>query len=401
MDLLEYQAKELFQKVGIPILPSQTIHDIGELKRLHIPYPVVLKSQVRAGGRGKVGGIRFVENTIDGIAAASAIFNLPISNEYPEVILAEAHYDSQSEFFLAIVLDYQLQCPVLLGSSKGGMDVDTLLQNMEKVVLTDDFSAFHARHLAVKMGLTGELIAVVSDIVEKMYHLFLSADLDIIEINPLGVKNTGEVMALDGKIAVNDSAIARHPDLYLWTNHELHFASPLRWLKGEIKSGEIGLICNSYGLALSSWDLIREQQGNLAGALIVEDNHPSLSLVSQLELALNKMRELPNLKVIFINILGTTETSETVADAISQYLQPAILPRSDDRMTRPTGAISLGRERSPMKENSTLEYVPIVIRLVRGNLEPFQEKVSALPIYWNSSLEQAIADTLSLTDSDA
>ena len=401
MDLLEYQAKELFQKVGIPTLPSQTIHDIGELKRLHIPYPVVLKSQVRAGGRGKIGGIRFVENTIDGIAAASAIFNLPISNEYPEVILAEAHYDSQSEFFLAIVLDYQLQCPVLLGSSKGGMDVDTLLQNMEKVVLTDDFSAFHARHLAVKMGLTGELIAVVSDIVEKMYHLFLSADLDIIEINPLGVKNTGEVMALDGKIAVNDSAIARHPDLYLWTNHELHFASPLRWLKGEIKSGEIGLICNSYGLALSSWDLIREQQGNLAVALIVEDNHPSLSLVSQLELALNKMRELPNLKVIFINILGTTETSETVADAISQYLQPAILPRSDDRMTRPTGAISLGRERSPMKENSTLEYVPIVIRLVRGNLEPFQEKVSALPIYWNSSLEQAIADTLSLTDSDA
>jgi len=401
MDLLEYQAKELFQKVGIPILPSQTIQDIGELKRLHIPYPVVLKSQVRAGGRGKIGGIRFVENTIDAIAAASAIFNLPISNEYPEVILAEAHYDSQLEFFLAIVLDYQLQCPVLLGSSKGGMDVDTLLQNMEKVVLTDDFSAFHARHLAVKMGLTGELIAVVSDIVEKMYHLFLSADLDIIEINPLGVKSTGEVMALDGKIAVNDSAIARHPNLYLWTNHELHFASPLRWLKGDMKLGEIGLICNSYGLALSSWDLIREQQGNLAGALILEDDHPNLSLVNQLELALDKMRELPKLKVIFLNILGTSETSETVAEVISRYLQPAILPKSDDRMTRPTGAISLGRERSPMKENSTLEYVPIVIRLVRGNLEPFQEKVSALPIYWNSSLEQAIADTLSLTDSDA
>jgi len=123
--------------------------------------------------------------------------------------------------------------------------------------------------------------------------------------------------------------------------------------------------------------------------------------VNQLELALAKMRELPKLKVIFINILGTTETSETVADAISQYLQPAILPRSDDRMTRPTGAISLGRERSLMKENSTLEYFPIVIRLVKGNLEAFQAKISALPIYWNSSLEQCIADTLSLTDSDA
>jgi len=207
-------------------------------------------------------------------------------------------------------------------------------------------------------------------------------------------------MALDGKIAVNDSAIARHPDLYLWTNHELNFASPLRWLKGDMKLGEIGLICNSYGLALSSWDLIREQQGKLAGALILEDNHPSLSLVNQLELALEKMRELPKLKVIFINILGTTETSETVADVISQHLQPAILPRSDDRMTRPTGANSLGRERSAMKENSNLEAIPLDIRLVKGNLDPFQAKVSARPIYWNSTLEQCIADTLSLADSD-
>jgi len=298
MDLLEYQAKELFQKVGIPTLPSQTIHDIGELKRLQIPYPVVLKSQVRAGGRGKVGGIRFVENTIDAIAAASAIFNLRILDEYPRVILAETHYDSQSEFFLAIVLDYQLQCPVLLGSSKGGMDVDTLLQYMKKVVLTEDFSPFHARHLAIKMGLEGELIGIVSQIVEKMYHLFLTTDLDLIEINPLGVKKTGEVMALDGKIAVNDSAIARHPDVCFLTENELDFASSLRWLKGDMKSGQIGLICNSYGSALSSWDLIREQQGNLAGAFILEANHPDLLLVQQLELALQKMRALPQIKVI-------------------------------------------------------------------------------------------------------
>jgi succinyl-CoA synthetase beta subunit len=92
MDLLEYQAKELFREVGIPVLPSQRIDRPTDLKALRIPYPVVLKSQVSVGNRGKAGGIRFVENTIDAIAAARTIFNLPISGEYPQVLLAEANY---------------------------------------------------------------------------------------------------------------------------------------------------------------------------------------------------------------------------------------------------------------------------------------------------------------------
>lgn len=397
MDLLEYQAKALFQKVGIPILPSQTIHEISELKRLHIPYPVVLKSQVRAGGRGKAGGIKFVENTIDAIAAASAIFNLPILDEYPEVILAEAHYDSQLEFFLAIVLDYQLQCPVLLGSSKGGMDVDTLLQYMQTVVLTEDFSPFHARRLAIKMGLTGDLIAAVSDIIEKMYHLFLSKDLDLVEINPLGVKSTGEVMALDGKITVNDAAIARHPDLMALMDHQ-DFAAPLRWLKGDRQWGQIGLICNSYGSVLTSWDVIREQDGKLAGAFILEDTHSPLSLVEQLEIALEKFREFPQLKVILINIVAPPMISEAIAEFIARSAPPVSRPANDDRLPRATRSSVLGRKRLLTKERVSTESAPLVIRLINGDLEESQEQVAALPIYWTSSLEQAIADTLSLTD---
>lgn len=398
MDLLEYQAKALFQKVGIPILPSQTIHEISELKRLHIPYPVVLKSQVRAGGRGKAGGIKFVENTIDAIAAASAIFNLPILDEYPEVVLAEAHYDSQSEFFLAIVLDYQLQCPVLLGSSKGGMDVDTLLQYMQTVVLTEDFSPFHARRLAIKMGLTGDLIAAVSDIVEKMYHLFLSKDLDLVEINPLGVKSTGEVMALDGKITVNDAAIARHPDLMALMDNQQGFAAPLRWLKGNRQSGQIGLICNSYGSVLTSWDVIREEDGNLAGAFILEDTHPQLSLVEQLAMALEKIREFPQLKVIFINIIAPPMVSEAIAEFIARSAPTVALPANDDRIPRATRSSALGRERLVTKDHVSDEWVPLVIRLINGHLDEFQEQVAALPIYWTSSFQQAIADTLSLAE---
>lgn len=211
MELLEYQAKELFRMVGIPILPSQTIKDSRKIKQLQIPYPVVLKSQVRSGGRGKAGGVRFVANTIDAIAAARNIFNLSILGEYPEVILAEAHYNTERELFLAIVLDYDLQSPVLLGSAFGGMNVDLLLTNLQQVVVDAEFSPFYARRLAASMGLSGKLICSVSEIIGKMYRLFAEKDLDLIEINPLGVNTKGELMALDGKITVNDHALARQP----------------------------------------------------------------------------------------------------------------------------------------------------------------------------------------------
>ncbi|CCQ58995.1 Succinyl-CoA ligase [ADP-forming] beta chain [Crocosphaera watsonii WH 0005] len=284
MDLLEYQAKELFHQVGIPVLPSQPIAKLSELKHLHIPYPVVLKSQVHSGGRGRAGGIRFVQNTIDAVAAAQAIFSLPILKEYPEVILAEARYDAQEEFFLSIVLDYQLQRPVLMGSAKGGIDVETLLKHTQKVVLHQGFSPFYARRLATKMGLQGRLIHGVSIILEKMYQLFIEKDLDLVEINPLAVSSSGEFMALDGKITVNDMALSRHLDLLSFLKPRVDQPSsqtpqativttpPQKpcWLPAREKGGNIGLIGNGFGLTLSSWDLMLEQKEKSWGLLLLK-----------------------------------------------------------------------------------------------------------------------------------
>ena len=212
MDLLEYQAKSLFRQMAIPILPSQRIDNPADLKGLKIPYPVVLKSQVRAGGRGRAGGIKFVENTIDAVAAAQTIFNLPIESEYPQVLLAEAKYNADQELYLAVLLDPVARRPVLLGSSQGGMDVEGSIEQMQQVAVDQEFSPFYARRLTLKMGLQGDLIQSVSTIVEKMYRLFVEKDLDLVEINPLGISPTGEVMALDGKVTANDDALGRHPD---------------------------------------------------------------------------------------------------------------------------------------------------------------------------------------------
>ncbi len=195
MDLLEYQVKEWFGNIGIPVLPSQRIDHPTDLKRLKIRYPIVLKSQVHAAERAKAGGVRIVETTIDAIAAAQNIFNLPIWGELPEVLLAESKYDAKQEFYLAVVLDTAVCRPVLLGCKEANIDWESAGKKMQYVVVEQEFSPFYARRLALKMGLQGTLMQSISTVVQKMYELFIQKDLDLVEINPLAISTSGQVMA--------------------------------------------------------------------------------------------------------------------------------------------------------------------------------------------------------------
>jgi succinyl-CoA synthetase beta subunit len=420
MDLLEYQAKELFHEVGIPVLPSQCIHDPRELKKLHIPYPVVLKSQVRVGGRGRAGGIRFVENTIDAIAAARAIFNLPILNQYPEVVLAEARYNATEEFFLAVVLDYQRQRPVLLGSARGGMNIEVLLENMQTVVVEDQFSPFYARRLAIAMGLTGVAIDSISSIIEKMYHLFYQWDLDLVEINPLGISDQGEVMALDGKITINDYALARHPEVNaligyhsqskdhsldqtesLQQNNDQH--QQLDWFD---EKGNIGILCSGLDNAIATWDQLVQHKGLPGSAFLINQNFeaivPNPELTQTIEEILAKLKANKHLKVILVNILAHCDVTETIAEAIANQFQPQLSEGiTSDRLERPTATVSRSsRSRSKtgvnQKQESVSQEIQWVIRLVGGNLQPIQDKLSDFPVYWTENLEEAISKTIAL-----
>jgi succinyl-CoA synthetase beta subunit len=319
MDLLEYQAKELFREVGIPVLPSQRIDRPTDLKALRIPYPVVLKSQVSVGNRGKAGGIRFVENTIDAISAARTIFNLPIFGEYPQVLLAEAKYNTSQEFYLAIVID-RLACrPVLLGSSDGGMNINTIIDRIQQVVVYDEFSSFYARRLALKMGLKGDLMLAVSEIIEKMYLLMRSQDLDLVEINPLGVDRNGAVMALDGKISVNHHAVGRHPNLQPWqvvdtVRNRLDTLSPLF-----TDVGNISILCSGNGLALAMLDGIAQGGGQVAQCIVVD---PACS--EDIQIAFDRigvynrnLADYSNTDVLLINFVGSEIDS---CQQILQYL---------------------------------------------------------------------------------
>jgi succinyl-CoA synthetase beta subunit len=422
MDLLEYQAKELFREVGIPVLPSQRIDHPTDLKRLEIPYPVVLKSQVPTGGRGRAGGIRFVANTIDAIAAARAIFNLPILGLYPQVLLAESRYDAEREFYLAVILDYGLGRPVLLGASQGGIDVEAVIEHMQKVVVEQEFSPFYARRLALKMGLQGKLIESVSGIIQKMYQLFIQKDLDIVEINPLGISATGEVMALDGKITANDSALGRHRELATLaspltdshTNQPLvtNRLTELNWTDTE---GNIGILCNSTCLAATTLDLIYRAKGKPASCLIVDgfaswDLQSVSSPVQQLQGALQQMIEARDIEVVLVNILSSPSASVEVADVIANCLLSQVEERPVSQAADPVETPkSLGWRSQREQSNSTQtlnrlsgaqKTLPhFVIRVVGGKFDSAKERLAAIPVHWMDDLDEAVTQAVSLTKS--
>lgn len=325
MDLLEYQAKELFRDMGIPVLPSQRIERPKDIKGLTIPYPVVLKSQVYIGGRGRVGGVRFVENTIDAIAAAQTIFSLPIMGEYPKLLLAEAKYDAERELYLAITLNRSVRRPVLLGSSQGGIEVQAAIAHMQQVVVEEEFSPYYARRLAIKMGLTGALIETVSAIVEKMYRLFLRWDLDLVEINPLGVSTTGDVMALDGKVSANDEALGRHPRL-LALMDTLGPPAPARPTPVPVllnPQADIGVLCSGAGLTMTTMDLLEQGGGQTCCYFNVggETNWDAAAetFKQRLQQGLEQIAAMGQVRVILVNLISNLVPCDEMAAVIGDF----------------------------------------------------------------------------------
>lgn len=406
MDLLEYQAKSLFRQMAIPILPSQRIDNPADLKGLKIPYPVVLKSQVRAGGRGRAGGIKFVENTIDAVAAAQTIFNLPIEDEYPQVLLAEAKYNADQELYLAVLLDPVARRPVLLGSSQGGMDVEGSIEQMQQVAVDQEFSPFYARRLTLKMGLQGDLIQSVSTIVEKMYRLFVEKDLDLVEINPLGISPTGEVMALDGKVTANDDALGRHPDLAALSENRL-----LGGLARERRSpyvpgdrsrshskaqqspefdpkskspisnseslqlieldGNIGILCNGVGLTMATLDAVTHQGGkpaNFVNMGSLDRYDAANALRDRADLGLELVAQDKSVKVILVNILGSASKTEEIIAAVAGYLE---------------------------RKARANRHIQVVLRLVEIDADAVKKRLGQLPVQLASTLDEAAAASVS------
>ncbi|MBD2354725.1 succinate--CoA ligase subunit beta [Tolypothrix sp. FACHB-123] len=402
MDLLEYQVKEWFGKIGIPVLPSQRIDHPTDLKRLKIRYPVVLKSQVHAAERAKAGGVRIVETTIDAIAAAQTIFNLPIWGELPEVVLAESKYDAKQELYLAVVLDTAVCRPVLLGCKEADIDWETAGQKMQYVVVEQEFSPFYARRLALKLGLEGTLMQSISHVIEKMYQLFIQKDLDLVEINPLGVSASGQVMALNGKVRVNERAIGRHPDIsemaakivkthgHGETNGHLG-----KWDSAE--HGKIGILGNGTGSVLATLDLVANAGGK--PGLCLNLRHAFLSDTAQttfcdrLDTSLKILTADKAVQVILINLLGSIPQAAEFAEVISKFTQ-------QDKSEGKTQTV----RNNPQRTRRDSTFPQLVIRLAGSEFNTARKYLAGLKTQGDSlilveNLDEAVAESIRLARS--
>ncbi len=295
---------------------------------------------------------------------------------------------------------------------------------MQRVVVEQEFSPFYARRLALKMGLQGNLIELVSGIIQKMYRLFVQKDLDLVEINPLGISSTGEVMALDGKINANDNALGRHSELVTLgstnANGDTDLLQPatnqlteLNWTDGE---GNIGIVCNDTCLAAATLDLVYQSNGKPASCLIVDgyaswDLQSVSSPIQQLQNALQHITtKADDIKVVLVNILSSSAASEEVAEVITNYLLSQVekMPvlGATEWTGRSNGATSNShRERNngtvtATRHSAALTQLPhFVIRIVGGKFDSVKEGLAGISVHWMDSLEDAVAKAISLTKS--
>ncbi|MFN5593408.1 MAG: ATP-grasp domain-containing protein [Aphanizomenon sp.] len=406
MDLLEYQVKEWFGKIGIPVLPSQRIDHPADLKRLKILYPIVLKSQVQGGEREKAGGVRIVETTIDAIAAAQNIFNLPIWGQLPEVLLAESKYDAQQEFYLAVVLDTTLCRPVLLGSQEANIEWETAGEKIQHVVVEQEFSPFYARRLALKMGLRGALMQSVSGVVEKLYQLFIQKDLDLVEIHPLGVNSAGQIMALNGKVRVNERAIKRHPDIAdmavkMMVKRDLemhrHYVDQTSadWFDESDHlemQGKIGILGNGKGSVLTTLDAVIDAHGEPGKCVNLRHSFMSDTVLTtfsdRLISSLKNLANEQNIQVILVNFLGTVPQIDQLPEILTKFLQ-----LDQGKITSEAFNGNKGQQQ--------LDLPHLVMRLAGSEFRNVREYLSTLPTSNQSlivveNLDEAVKEAVRL-----
>lgn len=316
MKLFEYEAKQLFKEAGINVPSgSQVIHYPEEIAFIKLNFPIVLKTQVLTGGRGKAGGIKFVKDVTEGIEVARQLFELPIKGEKPPCLLLDPKVPIKKEFYLAITLDREYRCPILIGSSEGGMEIET--SGSAKIVpVRGEYSSQLGRKLAYEMGLAGKEFTTISGIIDKLYALYEKYDLDLAEINPLAQLEDGSIIALDGKITVNDDAIDRQPKFKGQQIHHLNDLSEREKRASvsglnlvELGEGNIGILCNGAGLTMATMDLVQFKGGKPANFLDVGGGANS----NKVQAALSLVATNPQVNVIFINILGGITACDQVA----------------------------------------------------------------------------------------
>ncbi len=333
MNIHEYQAKQIFQKYGVPTPKGIIANTVDEAVKAaqELGGPIwVVKAQIHAGGRGLGGGVKLAKSLDEVKQFADEILGMTLVTHQtgPEGKLVQKVYiedgaDIQDEFYLGVVLDRAKEMPVIMASTEGGMEIEKVAEETpDKIVKVAvdpaiGFQGFHGRELVFGLGLTDKteqknMIAFAS----KLYKLYMENDAEMIEINPLIKTGEGEFIALDGKMGFDDSALGRHPDIEAM--RDLSEEDPDEREASEYGlsyislDGEIGCMVNGAGLAMGTMDTINYMGGTPANFLDVGGSANAQTVAKGFEIILKN----PNVKAIFVNIFGGIVRCDRIANGI-------------------------------------------------------------------------------------
>ncbi|MDA4123854.1 MAG: succinate--CoA ligase subunit beta [Thaumarchaeota archaeon] len=318
MRLFEYQAKELFNKYGIPIPRSVLAHDVKEVATAFkaLNHPVVLKSQVLAGGRGKAGGVVVVDDSAKAESEAARIFDLPIGGEKPAVLLVEEASPHDLEMYLSVTLDRGERSFVAIAASAGGINVESLAGKVVKKIPLNGIDGKFAEEVEKQLGLDAGLSVQYSSILLALEKLAREKECELAEINPLAV-SVGSLIALDAKVIVDDNALFRHPEFAkLHPEDEFEGEASRQGFAFVRLGGNIAVVGNGAGLVLSTLDLVGDAGGRPACFLDLGGGAQQ----ERIEAALRLVNRLPGVERILVNIYGGITRTTDVAEGIRVVL---------------------------------------------------------------------------------
>jgi succinyl-CoA synthetase beta subunit len=329
VDLFEYQGKELFRRVGIPVSDGQLALSPEEARAAAsaLGGPVVVKAQVLTGGRGKAGGVKLAESPADAEARAREILGLDIRGHVVRRVWVEKASEIAKEYYLSITFDRGAKQPLFIFTTQGGVEIEQVAAESPDALVRlhvdplEGFQPWVARRLVYAGGVEdASEQRQIASIVAKLYDAFVRFDAMLCEINPLIVTPQGEVKALDSKFTVDDSALFRHPDVADW--RDTSAADPIEAFAREkgvtyVKlDGEVGILGNGAGLSMSTVDVVAQVGGRPANFCDLGGGGNAQGVVDALEVITRD----PQVKAIFFNIFGGITRCDEVARGILEAL---------------------------------------------------------------------------------
>ncbi|MGI5377622.1 ADP-forming succinate--CoA ligase subunit beta [Streptomyces sp. CA-251387] len=347
MDLFEYQARDLFAKHDVPVLAGEVI-DTPEAARAateRLGGKSVVKAQVKVGGRGKAGGVKLAATPDEAVARATDILGMDIKGHtVHKVMIAETAPEILEEYYVSFLLDRANRTFLSIASVEGGMEIEEVAATRPEAVAKiaidaiDGVDEAKAQEIVAAAKFPAEVADKVANVLIKLWDTFIKSDALLVEVNPLAKVASGEVIALDGKVSLDDNAEFRHPEY-----EELHDKAAANPLEAAAKEknlnyvkldGEVGIIGNGAGLVMSTLDVVAyagEKHGNVkpANFLDIGGGASAQVMANGLEIILGD----PDVKSVFVNVFGGITACDEVANGIVQALK--LLEDRGENVTKP------------------------------------------------------------------